>query len=219
MQDGKEIMRTIHSIHAVLTGDVVNSTGLGTEAEEMLLQALLLAFSPYLIEFYRGDSFQAFLEDPVVSLRVALMCRTLAISITAGDEGPPVSDVRISLGLGPATRPVRAPGLAKGEAFLLSGRGLDELQKTERRLAIISGHAIADIGLEAMAGHLDAIFRRMTPKQAAAIGWLLRGVTQQEVAAQLDRSRSTISQLVTAGGWAEIEKILELFEKLINQLP
>jgi len=70
-----------------------------------------------------------------------------------------------------------------------------------------------------MADHLDAIYRQMTPKQAAAIGWLLRGVTQQDVAARLNRSRSTISQLVAAGGWGEIEKVLELFEKLINQLP
>jgi hypothetical protein len=212
-------MRTVHSIHAVITGDVVNSTGLGTEAEETLLQALQSALSPYLIEFYRGDSFQAFLEDPAVSLRAALLCRTIAISVTAGEEGPAVSDVRISIGLGPVTKPVRAPGMARGEAFLLSGRGLDGIQKTERRLAIISSHAIADIGLEAMADHLDAIYRQMTPKQAAAIGWLLRGVTQQDVAARLNRSRSTISQLVAAGGWGEIEKVLELFEKLINQLP
>src|SRR5580658_9123756 len=100
-------MRTVHSIHAVITGDVVNSTGLGAEVEEMLLQALQLVLSPYLIEFYRGDSFQAFLEDPAVSLRVALLCRTLAISVTAGEEGPAVSDVRISIGLGPVTQPVR----------------------------------------------------------------------------------------------------------------
>jgi len=211
-------MRTVHSIHAVVTGDIVNSTGLGAEAEEMLLQALQVALSPFLIEFYRGDSFQAFLEDPAVSLRVALLCRMLAISATAGEDGPAISDIRISIGLGPVTQPVRAPGMARGEAFLLSGRGLDGIQKTERRLAIISSHAIADIGLEAMAGHLDAICRQMTPKQAAAIGWLLQGMTQQEVAAQLNRSRSTVSQLVAAGGWAEIEKILELFEQLINQL-
>jgi hypothetical protein len=211
-------MRAVHSIHAVVTGDVVNSTGLGAEIEDRLLQALQMALSPYLIEFYRGDSFQAFLEGPAVSLRVALLCRTIAISVTAGEEGPAISDVRISIGLGPVTQPVRAPGMARGEAFLLSGRGLDGIQKTERRLVIISGHVIADIGLEAMADHLDAIYRQMTPKQAAAIAWLLQGVTQQEVAAQLNRSRSTVSQLVAAGGWAEIEKILELFEQLINQL-
>lgn len=212
-------MCNVRSIYAVLTGDIVNSTGLGSDAEEMVLRVLRQVLSPYLIEFYRGDSFQAFLEDPAVSLRVALLCRALTISVTAGEEGPAVSDVRISIGLGPVTLPVRMPGMARGEAFLLSGRGLDGIQKTERRLAIISGHAIADIGLEAMADHLDVIYRQMTPKQAAANGWLLQGVTQQEVAAHLNRSRSTISQLAAAGGWGEIEKILEQFEQLINQLP
>jgi hypothetical protein len=211
-------MRTVHSLHAVITGDIVNSSNLGTGAEETLLQALQSVLSPYLTEFYRGDSLQAFLKDPAVSLRVALLCRTTAISVTAGEDGPAVSDVRIGIGLGSVTQPVRAPGTARGEAFLLSGRGLDGIQKTERRLTIVSGQVIADIGLEAMADHLDAIYRQMTPKQAAAIGWLLRGVTQQEVAAKLNKSRSTISQLAAAGGWTEIEKILQLFAKLINQL-
>ncbi len=211
-------MRTVHSIYAVLTADIVNSTGLGSGVEETVLQVLQQVLSPYLTEFYRGDSFQAFLEDPVVSLRVALLCRALTISVTAAEEGPAVSDVRISIGLGPVKLPVRTPGMGRGEAFLLSGRGLDGIQKTERRLAIISGQAIADIGLEVMADHLDAIYQQMTPKQAAAIGWLLQGVTQQEVAVHLNKSRSTVSQLAAAGGWGEIEKILEQFEKLINQL-
>jgi Sigma-70, region 4 len=206
------------SIHAVLTGDIVNSTALSTEMEKSLYTAIQQALSPYLIEFYRGDSFQTYLEDPAVSLRKALLCRALTISLTAAEEGPGVSDIRISIGLGEVEGPVRAPGLARGGPFLLSGRGLDELQKTEQRLKISSGNTIADIGLQAMADHLDAIYRDLTPKQAAVICLLLEGVTQQEAATQLGKSKSTVSQLVAAGSWAEIEKILQQFETLINQL-
>jgi transcriptional regulator with XRE-family HTH domain len=69
-----------------------------------------------------------------------------------------------------------------------------------------------------MADYLDAIYRGMTTKQAAAIVQLLEGDTQQEVASKLGKSKSTISQLVTAGRWPEIEKILQQFENLIKQL-
>lgn len=206
------------SIHAVMTGDIVNSTALSAEMEKSLFAAIQQAFSPYLIEFYRGDSFQVFLEDPAVSLRKALLCRALTISLTAAEEGPAVSDVRISIGLGAIDEPVRAPGMARGGPFLLSGRGLDEIQKTEQRLRISSGNTIADIGLQAMADHLDAIYSDLTPKQAEVIRFLLQGETQQEAAAQLSKSKSTVSQLVAAGSWAEIEKILQQFETLIKQL-
>ena len=206
------------SIHAVMTGDIVNSTALSAEMEKSLFAAIQQAFSPYLIEFYRGDSFQVYLEDPAISLRKALLCRALTISLTAAEEGPAVSDVRISIGLGAVDEPVRAPGMARGGPFLLSGRGLDEIQKTEQRLRVSSGNTIADIGLQAMADHLDAIYRDLTPKQAEVIRFLLQGETQQEAAAQLSKSKSTVSQLVAAGSWAEIEKILQQFETLIKQL-
>jgi hypothetical protein len=186
--------------------------------EAFLLQELQRELSPYLVEFYRGDSFQVYLEDPEGSLRLALLCRTLAISLPAAEEGPTVSDIRISIGLGAVALPIRSPGTAKGEAFLLSGRGLDQIQQTDKRLAILSGQLVADIGFEAMANHLDSICREMTPKQAAAIGWLLKGVTQQEVTVRLSKSKSTVSQLVSAGNWTEIERILQQFETLIKQL-
>ena len=211
-------MHATKSIHAVLTGDIVNSTLLGADLEELLLKELKQALSPYLIEFYRGDSFQAYLKDPEGALRVALLCRALAISLTATEEQPALADIRISIGIGPVALPVRAPGTARGEAFLLSGRGLDEIQKTERRLSISSGSAMADIGFGVMADYLDTIYRKMTAKQAAAIIWLLEGVTQQEAAAKLNKSKSTVSQLAAAGSWNEIERILQQFEMLINQL-
>lgn len=206
------------SIHAVLTGDIVNSTQLDPVLEVQLLERLRRVFSAYKTEFYRGDSFQTYVKDPVGSLRVALVARSLAVSITMTEDEYASSDIRISIGIGTVISPVRAPGTAKGIAFLLSGRGLDEIQKTGRRLSITSDHPIADIGLQVMADYLDAIYRGMTIKQAEVIVELLGGDTQQEVASKLGKSKSTVSQLVTAARWPEIEKILQQFENLINQL-
>ncbi|HEV2352651.1 MAG TPA: hypothetical protein VGR89_00270 [Puia sp.] len=212
-------MHSDPSLHAVLTADIVNSTRLGDLAEEELLHSIKRELSPHQVEFYRGDSFQAYVEKPEGSLRLALLCRALAIGLPTEEQGITGTDIRISIGLGTVLHPVQAPGVAKGDAFIRSGRGLDAIQGTDRRMAIISGHDIADIGLEAMANHLDDIYRHMTPKQAAAIAWLLKGATQQEATAQLSKSKSTVSQLVNAGNWGQIEEILKLFQSLIKLLP
>ncbi|HEY4206754.1 MAG TPA: hypothetical protein VGM31_08080 [Puia sp.] len=206
------------SIHAVLTGDIVNSTQLDPSIEKTLLKELRRVLEPYTYEFYRGDSFQAFIKEPAKSLQVALICRTLAISLTAGEGELSVSDVRISIGIGEVIHPVKAPGTAKGEAFLLSGRLFDDMQGSEQRLAIAAENPIAVVGLQVIASYIDTIYRGMTAKQADAILGLLRGDTQQEVAMRLNKSKSTVSQLVNAGRWQETENLLRQYELLINQL-
>src|ERR1700749_116803 len=104
-------------VYAVLTGDIVNSTGLAPEIEARLMEELQDTLQPYSFEFYRGDSFQVFMRDTLHSLLAALQCRILAISM--GEEGQ-LSDVRISIGIGAVMEPVKLVGTARGEAFLLS---------------------------------------------------------------------------------------------------
>src|SRR6202040_278768 len=117
---------------------------------------------------------QVYLKEPLPSLRLALLCRTQALCITEGKEEIHQSDIRIGIGIGRVLPPVKNLGTAKGEAFVLSGRSFDELQGTdkgqavERRLAIASGHPIADTGFQVIAEHIDSIYKGMTVKQAAA---------------------------------------------------
>ena len=204
------------SVAAVLTGDIVNSTAIPTTRERVLLKQLKKALPANQTSFYRGDSFQVFLKEAKGSLRTALICRTMAISLTEG--GIARGDVRIGIGVGKVKRPVKMPEAAKGEAFVLSGRGLDHIEKTEEQLSIRSGHAVADIGFEVIANYLDAIYRDMTGKQAVVLLGLLQGQTQQHIAEKIKKSQSTVSQLANAGRWTEIERLLQQFELLINQV-
>jgi hypothetical protein len=204
---------------AVLTGDIVNSTKLPPLQEARLFDQLARFLNPYPHEFYRGDSFQAYIKEPSKALRVALACRAVAIDITTREEGGVRGDIRIGIGIGEVDVPVHALGSAKGEAFLLSGRELDELQKTEQRLAISSSNKIANIGLQTMADYLDSIFLAMTGKQADVIVELLHGVTQQQLTITREKAKSTISELANAGRWPEIERILQQYEQLIELLP
>jgi len=113
---------------------------------------------------------------------------------------------------------VRTLKTAKGQAFVLSGRALDEITKTNSRLAITTGNELANEGLQVIADYLNSIFRAMTGKQAEVIFRLLKGETQQAVARTLKKTKSTIHQRVISGRWPEIEKLLFQFEKIITQL-
>ena len=92
-------------------------------------------------------------------------------------------------------------GVSRGEAFLLSGRQFDQLQEDGRRLAIrcSDDKPIANIGFDVMADYLNSIYRKMTPTQANLIVELLRGTTQQQYTHSSQKSKSTVSQLASAG--------------------
>ena len=205
------------AIQAVLTGDIVNSTKLKKAVEKKLLSLLYSTLSAYKFEFYRGDSFQVYITKPEEALRTALLCRTAAISISKNEEID-LSDVRMSIGIGIVKTPVKTLGAAKDEAFVLSGRAFDELEKTSTRLSISSGNNLANAGLAVIADYINAIFKMMTGKQAEVMFELLKGQTQQEVATLLKRSKSTIHQHVISGRWSEVEKLLQQYENIINQL-
>jgi hypothetical protein len=207
-------MKIKFSIAAVLTGDIVNSTRLSPTQEKRFFDLLARFAAKHKYEIFRGDSFQIYVDDPRDALHMALVCRSLAIELTENGER---YDVRISIGIGEVNLPIKNLGIAKGEAFLLSGRNFDDLGDT-RRLAISCGNEIADIGLEVVADYLDNIYQGMTAKQAALITELLSGTTQQQVSITLNKAKSTISQLAAAGRWPEIEKLLQQYKNMIEKL-
>jgi hypothetical protein len=74
------------------------------------------------------------------------------------------------------------------------------------------------LALEVAGDYINSIYKQMTAKQAEVISELLNDLNQQEVAEKLKRSKSTISQHVSAGKWEEIEAILNNYLKIIALL-
>lgn len=201
-------------IQSVVTGDIVNSTQLSTPESKKLLKLLEGIFKGYVYEFYRGDSFQVLVKEPEQSLRIALLCRTAAKSITESGT----SDVKASIGIGQVAEKVKQLGTAKGEAFVISGRGLEELGPSGEKLTIKSQDEYLNISLELVADYVNSIFGRITSRQAKVIYELLQGSIQLDVVKQLKKSKSTISQHVSSGRWHEIEKIMAQFEALVKHI-
>ena len=203
-------------LQAVLTGDIVNSTLLNEAREKKLANSLRDLYTDHKMEFFRGDSFQAYIKEPTQALRLALLSRTLAISIFKDDTT--VSDIRISIGIGTVHNPVRSLNTARGEAFILSGRSFDDISKSGQRLAIVLSHPLANEGMQVIADYLNIIFEGMSSKQAEVIYELLKGEMQKSVARKLKKTKSTIHQRMIAGRWPEIEKLLQRYENIINLL-
>ncbi len=201
-------------MQAVLTGDIVNSTKLSLVKEKALVKLLQQILKPYKYEFYRGDSFQVLIKEAGNSLRIALLCRAAAIGITENNK----ADVKVSIGLGEVEDRIKTLGSAKGEAFIISGRAFDELEKMNSRLMISTANTMTNLSFQIIADYINSIYSKMTSKQAKVIFELLKGGLQQDVVKRLKKSKSTISQHASSGRWPELEKILNQYELLVKAI-
>ncbi|GAO44599.1 hypothetical protein [Flavihumibacter petaseus] len=202
---------------AVITADIVNSTALPKKQAKQLnhqLEALLL---PYQYEFYRGDSFQVLVPDPAEALTIGLQCRSLAIAFSPKDDEKH-TDIRLSIGIGKSPLPVSKLGAASGEAFLLSGRAFDALEKSDKRLSITVSNPLASTALAVVADYADAVFAQLTVNQARLYQLMFTGATQLEAAATLKKSKSTVHQYVVSGKWYETERILYHYREIVKHI-
>jgi hypothetical protein len=161
------------------------------------------------LEFYRGDSFQANIKDPRIALELVLKIRAAAKSISTS------LDVRASIGIGNIPSRVTDLRTSTSEAFVLSGRGFDELQ-SDSRLTITSNRNEANLALKVIALYCDFIFRGLTSKQAAVLFELLQRSTQVEIAKKLKKSQATINRHAQSASWADLEMIMDQYEKIIT---
>lgn len=200
-------------IGAVITADIVNSTMLSKAEYKKLEKSLSVLLQPYLHEFFRGDSFQVFLKSPTEALLLLLQLRTAAIKFSSREA---IADIRASVGISTVKLPVKSLRTASGEAFVLSGRAFDKMDK-EKRLAIVceEKNKAVNVGLKLIAQFIDFLFQRLTVKQAAVISELMMKRTQIEAAKKLKKSQATVHKHTQAAGWPQIEMLLQDYENLI----
>jgi hypothetical protein len=212
------IRAVMKKIKAVIIADIVNSSLLGRGSLNALQKSLGKVFNAgeILFGFYRGDSFHALCDAPV-ALKTTCLLRTLAIQASK-DSGEKGIDIRMAIGIGKIEAPIKNLATAKGEAFIMSGREMDGMEKEGPRLSIRCADVTADMGMAAIALFVDFILKKMTIKQSLVVHELLQGATQVETAKKLRKSQSTVSKHANAAGWNELARLLEIYEKLTAQL-
>lgn len=215
---------------AVLTGDVVGSSRLNPDERQQLPDRLRSAAQrvrahyqdaiPYPLDLHRGDSWQLALDQPGLSPRVGLMLRAL---IRAAFESTRL-DTRISIGLGTVSfLPPDGLEAADGEAFRLSGEGLDRLGD-DTRMGIRFAPAVdPDLAqaVDVILALIDIQARAWTQRQAEAVAGALVGLTQERIGREWVRrpvTQQAIAQHLARAGWDPIERSLEFTERLIPKM-
>ncbi len=202
---------------AVLTGDLVRS---GAQSAERIEAAMLAikAVADEIVRWqtpqgdhrftrFRGDGWQIVLHRPSLSLRAAVVIQGKLIGM--GMES------RISIGVGRA-KSLGTASLADaaGEAFELSGRGLDQMGEPwrlgiDKRSVPIEDQLIADLLAERMG--------KWTAAQAEAASLQLaspfRLRTLHEIARLLGISPQAVNDRVRGAGASVISSVLQRWQK------
>ncbi len=206
-------------IKGVITGDVVNSSTIKVDWRKLLIDSIqqvaneLSALSTLKIEFFRGDSFQLIVDKPEETLKIAVLLRAGLKSKTPL-ESKSIWDARMAIGIGEISYTSDKIVVSDGEAFHLSGWGLDEIGK--RRLTIKTKWEDVNEELKVSTAFADDIITGWTGSQAQVIyPALLYQTSQKEIAAKYDKSAQNISKLLGAAKESLIRIYLERYSTLI----
>ena len=209
---------------AVLTGDIIDSSGLEGNTEQPV-SALLdrtgngvkKSFQAQIhgkIDVFRGDSWQMVVKETAIAVRVGIYLRALL----RADYG---IDSRVSIGFGGVDfLPLENVSTGIGEAFTLSGQGLEACHKPTRMNLSFPprDQNLEEQGLIVITQLLDLQVRRWTPGQSRAVAGALLHLTQEEIAADWQPepiSQQAISQHLENAGWSQIKDGLLYLESAI----
>lgn len=206
----------------VVTGDVVASTQLSSDARRRLLAelksgsdevaAMLGPALPLPVDIYGGDSWQMVVARPALALRAALLFRAHLRATVTPDSRDPV-DTRMALALGTVDLvPTTRVSEGEGTAFQRSGRALAELG--DRRMSFTAGDDSPLEDWDVTVRLLDEIVRVWTAKQARAMTGALRGWSQDKITALWSPriTQPSVANHLRAARAESVASTLERFE-------
>ena len=184
----------------VITADVVGSTQIKTEDRgtlPALLRELIREIAqcrPELklqVDIFRGDSFQVWVEKPECAPLVALLLRA-GLRMSALRAGEQQLDARISVGIGDVAYRDATVSQSDGEAFVLSGRGFDQLGK-QQRLMVQTPSETVNEELRVETAFVDDIVSNWSALHSKIMYQaLLREMSQGELAEKNNTSQQNV---------------------------
>ncbi|WP_048306927.1 hypothetical protein [Halomonas sp. PR-M31] len=205
----------------VLTGDVVGSQRIKDKDRfnRTLDAALGLVEERFKArcDRYRGDGFQVVVPDPGNAMTAAILIRAALIQQSPSRHN--TWDARIVLGVGTGEVPeAERFAQADGEAFVLSGQGLDDLSDTPDRLAIVTSSSEYVETLTLMTRFVDDILSHWSRFSAEVVSLsLLHQESQQALAQRLERAQPTINRRLAVARWPLIRDYLAYVSSRLAQ--
>lgn len=222
-------------IRATISGDVVASTKLSVPSRSVLetgvqelLQKLRADFNVY-GRVIKGDYFECYLPNPADALRVALITKcfikSLPVNGAVGIKQFKTHGIRLAIGIGEISRFDEKKGIIDGEAIYLSGRLISRQGDVSGTKKIIKSTLFMDATnkqlvdeFEPVLALLDILIAKGTARQCEVVYFKLLGESEDDIARKLNVSQSAINQHSTSVGWNAIEKTVDRFSYVINNL-
>lgn len=207
-------------IGAIITGDIVDSTKMVADERNFMLRTLqslpemLLPLTKIDLEIFRGDSFQIRVANPVDSLKTALAIRAHIRSFKFSEHNRQW-DARLAIGIGTVEYESGTLATSDGEAYRVSGRGLDSIGKS--RLIIETPWEDVNKELRVSTAFADDIISGWTQSQSRVIFQsLITGLSHAEIGNILGISRQMVDKALRAGKEDLMNLYINRFEELIK---
>ncbi|GGF55324.1 hypothetical protein [Alteromonas lipolytica] len=198
------------SIIAVVTGDLVGSSKLTTADFQQVMSALEKQLKQFSIRYnsaydiFRGDSFQV-QTQPQLAARLATI-----IDLTLRSHSPSVM-VRQCIGIGTGSASEQSVKTATGEAYLLSGHGLDDIKGRGLRIHCANQNFQTQMAL--LTRFFDSHLERLTSTQSyVVLTYLLaENKSHEHLARVLDKKRSNVTRILNTSQYHLIADYLDYF--------
>lgn len=209
------------NLAAVITGDMVASKTLSMADRDRFIYIIstlgkFLAPDSYTFaEIFRGDSFQLKIPNPLNALKSAVTIRALFRSQCYSDCNKQW-DCRIAVGIGETEFEKGRPGLSDGEAYRLSGYGLDQMKR--EHLIISTPWQDVNDEMAVITPFADDIISHWTVKQSEVmLSKLLHQLSNVDIAVHQQVSRQAIDKLVNSAKLRLINLYLNRFQQILTQ--
>ncbi len=207
---------------AIITGDIIKSSILTLEGRDVMLNKLKMipeVLSPLedvSIDIFRGDGFQIGISNAASALRCALAIRAWLRCHKIPDSNKnKVLDARLAIGIGTFDYESESLSTSDGEAYRLSGRLLDEMNKS--RLEIMTPWPNVNEELKLYNAFADNIINSWTQNQSKIIlQSLISSTNHFKISQDLGISRQMVDKSLRASKEELIVAYIKRYEFLIN---
>jgi hypothetical protein len=240
--------------YVVLTGDIIGSTVYHQVTKKSLGEPITSAFrvietwkkhllyAP--VQIYRGDSFQAVLNDPVYALRAAIIIRAALRSFAKVPAPAGLLDCRIAIGIGKTElaklyqhqnrydqsgnillKNIETNGSDTpvnndtsnwlGKAFTYSGALLDD-KESRGNLMVHTPWSNINNELEMEFALLDLIIENWGHGRSEVMKYRIQGLKQEDISKELNISQPAVNRRLKGAGGHVIDSLCRRFEQLIG---
>ncbi|MCP5273978.1 MAG: transcriptional regulator [Burkholderiales bacterium] len=199
---------------AVITGDVISSKTVATEAWLTQLKSVLngLGQEPQNWQIYRGDSFQLEIASAETVLEAALLIKATLKTVKG-------IDVRMGIGIGTKSYAATQVTESNGEAFVYSGEAFESLAKQKMTMAIKSPWPEFDEEINVLLKLALTFMDKWLVNYAEVIraSLLHKTLSQKELGAKMHIAQNTVSDRQSRAHKEEVLAFERLFRKKITQ--